>query len=182
MVDKEKIQDIVREFLFAIGENPDREGLISTPQRVANMCDEMLDSAKANVAYTSFDSNQFGNIVLIKNIEFASFCEHHLMPFIGVVHIAYVPSDRVIGISKLARIVDKHSKKLQIQERLTREIAEDLQNAMNPIGIAVFIEAKHSCMNIRGANKRDAITVTTYFSGIFEDTQQQNVFIGLISK
>lgn len=180
MIDKEKIQNLVREFLLAIGENPNREGLIDTPQRVANMCDEIFDPAKANAKYTSFDSNQFGNIVLVKNIEFSSFCEHHLMPFLGVVHIAYIPSDKVIGISKLARIVDKHSKKLQIQERLTKEIAEDLQNAMSPNGIAVLIEAKHSCMNIRGANKRDAVTVTTYFSGSFEDVQQQNVFISLI--
>ena len=146
------------------------------------MYDELLNPARANATYTSFDSNQFGNIVLVKNIEFSSFCEHHLMPFLGVVHIAYIPSDRVIGISKLARIVDKHSKKLQIQERLTKEIAEDLQEAITPIGIAVFVEAKHFCMNIRGAKKRDATTMTTYFRGVFEDVQQQNLFIDLIKK
>lgn len=182
MIDKARIEYLVREFLIAIGENPNREGLVDTPRRVANMCDEMLDSTRISVTYTSFDSNQFGNIVLVKNIEFSSICEHHLMPFIGVVHIAYIPTDRVIGISKLARIVEKYSKRLQIQERLTKEIAVDLQQAMNPAGIAVFVEAKHFCMNIRGVNKREAITMTTYFSGIFEDIQQQDMLIGLISK
>lgn len=181
MIDMEKIKNLVREFLFAIGEDPNREGLVDTPRRVANMCEEMFNPSRANATYTSFDSNQFGNIVLVKNIEFSSFCEHHLMPFWGVVHIAYIPSDKVIGISKLARIVDKHSKKLQIQERFTKEIVEDLHKAISPIGIAVFVKSKHTCMSFRGVNKREATTVTTYFSGIFEDIQQQNAFIGLIS-
>lgn len=181
MIDRENIQNLVREFLYAIGEDPDREGLIDTPHRVANMCNELLDPSSVNATYTSFDSNQFGNMVLEKNIEFSSFCEHHLLPFLGIVHIAYIPSSRVIGISKLARIVDKHSKKLQLQERLTKEIAEDLWDAMDPVGIAVYIEARHLCMNIRGTKKGDATTVTTYFKGLFEEVEQQNLFISLIS-
>lgn len=182
MIDKDKIQNLVHEFLIAIGENPDREGLTDTPRRVANMCDELFDPAIANATYTSFDSNHFGNIVLVKNIDFSSICEHHLMPFFGVVHIAYIPSDRVIGISKLARIVDKHSKKLQIQERFTKAISDDLQDAMAPYGIAVFVKAKHCCMSIRGAKKKDATTVTTFFTGSFKDVQKQNLFISLISE
>lgn len=181
MINKERIEIIIRELLLAFGENPDREGLVDTPKRVANLCDELLDPEKASVTYTSFDSNQFGNIVLVKNIEFSSICEHHLLPFYGVVHIAYIPSDKVIGISKLARLVDKHSKKLQIQERLTKEIVEDLQEAIAPTGIAVFIKAMHCCMTIRGVKKTNATTITTYYNGAFQDIQHQNLFINLIS-
>ncbi len=180
MIDKERIKFLTREFLLAIGENPEREGLIDTPRRVADMCDELLNPERANMKYTVFNSNNYGGIVLVRDIDFSSMCEHHLMPFIGKVHIAYIPSKEVIGISKLARIVDKHAKKLQLQERLTKEILEDIQSSLNPQGIALYIEAQHLCMNIRGITRRNASTVTTLFSGAFDDFKMQEMFMDLI--
>ena len=109
MIDKERIKFLTREFLLAIGENPECDGLIDTPRRVADMCDELLNPEHANMKYTVFDSNNYGGIVLVRDVEFSSMCEHHLMPFIGKAHIAYIPDKEVIGISKLARIVDKHA-------------------------------------------------------------------------
>lgn len=181
MVDKERIKLLTKEFLLAIGENPDREGLIDTPRRVADMCDELLNPERADVRYTTYESNNYGGIVLVKDIEFSSVCEHHLMPFVGVVHVAYLPDQEIIGISKLARIVDKHAKKLQLQEHLAQEILDDLQSALKPKGVAIYIEANHLCMNIRGVTRRRASTVTTLFSGIFEDFKMQEMFMNLIS-
>lgn len=180
MINKEAIMKSTRDFLLAIGENPDREGLKDTPRRVANMCDELLNPECANLKYTFFESNAYNGIVLIKDIEFCSFCEHHLLPFLGKIHIAYLPGDKVIGISKLARIVDKHSKKLQLQERLSQEIVDDLQEATNAKGIAIYIEAQHLCMNVRGVSKRNATTVTTLLTGEFKRSEKQNLFLELI--
>lgn len=180
MFDKNKIKQLAYEFLVAIGEDPDREGLIDTPQRVADMYEELLNSNPANLKYTSFASENYGGIVLVKNIDFSSICEHHLLPFIGVAHIAYIPNETVIGISKLARIVEKHAKSLQLQERLTNEIAQDLIEAVQPKGVAIFIEAKHLCMNIRGIKRHDASTVTTIFTGDFNDFRLQEIFMGMI--
>lgn len=180
MVDKEKIKELTHEFLLAIGENPDREGLVDTPRRVADMCDELLNTERNCVSYTSFDSDNYDGIVLIKDIDFSSICEHHLMPFIGKISIAYIPSDEVLGISKFARIVDKHAKKLQIQERLAKQILLDVQESISPKGVAIYIEAKHLCMNIRGIKRKDASTITTLYSGEFKTTNMQNVFINII--
>lgn len=180
MIDKERIKVLTKEFLLAIGENPEREGLIDTPSRVADMCDELLNPEHANMKYTVFDANNYGGIVLVRDIDFASMCEHHLMPFIGKVHIAYIPGEEVIGISKLARIVDKHAKQLQLQERLTKEILEDIQTALTPQGVAIYMESQHLCMNIRGVTKRNASTVTTLFSGAFDDFKMQEMFMDLI--
>lgn len=180
MIDKEKIQQLTKEFLLAIGEDPDREGLIDTPRRVADMYDELLNPERANLKYTVFDSNNYSGIVLVRDIDFSSMCEHHLMPFIGKAHIAYIPDKEVIGISKLARIVDKHAKKLQLQERLAKEILEDMQSSFSPQGIAIYMESHHLCMNIRGVTRRNASTITTLFSGVFDDIKMQEMFMGLI--
>ena len=131
----------------------------------------------ANAKYTVFDANNYAGIVLVKDIDFSSICEHHLLPFIGKVHIAYIPNEKIVGISKLARIVDKHAKKLQLQEKLAQEIVDDIQTAMNPKGIAIYIEAKHLCMNIRGINRKNAKTTTTLFSGVFEEFKMQEMFM-----
>ena len=156
MIEKERIKYLTKEFLLAIGEDPGREGLIDTPARVAEMCDELLNPERANMKYTVFGSGNYGGIVLVRDIDFSSVCEHHLMPFIGTAHIAYIPGKEVIGISKLARIVDKHAKRLQLQERLAQEILEDMQQSLNPKGVAIYLEAKHLCMNIRGITRRNA--------------------------
>ena len=180
MIDKEKIKALTKEFLLAIGEDPNREGLLDTPKRVADMCEELLNPERANMKYTVFDSSNYGGIVLVRDIEFSSVCEHHLMPFIGKVHIAYIPGKKVIGISKLARIVDKHAKRLQLQERLTKEILDDIQSSLDPEGVAIYMEAQHLCMNIRGITRRNASTTTTLFSGAFEDFKMQELFMDLI--
>lgn len=180
MIDKEKIMELTREFLLAIGENPDREGLLDTPRRVASMCDELLNPERANAKYTIFDDNQYNGIVLVKDIDFCSICEHHLLPFIGKIHIAYIPHGKILGISKFARIIDKHAKKLQLQEKLTQEIVDDLQESISPKGIAIYIEAKHLCMNIRGIARRNASTVTTLFVGEFENLEMQKAFMNTI--
>lgn len=182
MIDKETIKSLTKQFLLAIGENPNREGLLETPNRVADMCDELLNPNRADMKYTVFDAVNYNGIVLVRDIEFSSICEHHLMPFVGKAHIAYIPGDKVIGISKLARIVDKHAKSLQLQERLTREVLEDLQESINAQGIAIYMEAQHLCMNIRGATKRSATTITTLFSGAFDDFKMQELFMDLIKK
>lgn len=180
MINKDKIMELTREFLAAIGEDPSRDGLLDTPRRVANMCDELLNYEQINAQYTFFEAHNYDGIVLVKDIDFCSLCEHHLLPFIGKIHIAYIPDDKVIGISKFARIVDKHTKKLQIQERLAKDIIHDLQEAMKPKGIAIYIEAKHLCMNIRGITRRNASTVTTLFEGEFKHFELQKVFMNII--
>lgn len=180
MIDKEKIKELTREFLVAIGEDPNREGLLETPKRVAEMCDELFNPDRANAKYTSFESNNYGGVVLVKDIDFSSVCEHHLIPFIGKVHIAYIPTKKIIGISKFARIVDKHSKALQLQEKLINEIADDIEHAIQPKGLAIYMEAKHLCMNIRGITRRNASTVTTLFRGDFENFSLQEMFMDSI--
>lgn len=182
MIDTNKIKTLVREFLIAIGENPEREGLIETPRRVADMCKELLEFSGDKNLHTNFQAENYGGIVLVRDIDFSSLCEHHIMPFIGKVHIAYIPDDKVIGISKLARIIDKHSKNLQIQERLANTIADELMSAINAKGVAIYIEAKHLCMNIRGIRRNEAKTITTAFKGDFNSFEMQNVFVNLIKQ
>ncbi len=181
MIDKDKIQELTHQFLIAIGEDPLREGLLDTPKRVAEMCLELLDPDRAKAKYTVFEANNYDGVVMVRNIQFSSICEHHLLPFIGHVHVAYIPNQKIIGISKIARLVDKYSKKLQIQERLAHEIADDLSFTLNAKGVAVYIEAKHICMNIRGVNKSNASTITTVFLGEFKEFKKQEIFMDLVS-
>lgn len=180
MIDYNQIKCLTKEFLIAIGEDPNREGLIETPERVAKMCDELFNPNRETFNCKVFNSDNYGGIVLVKNIDFSSVCEHHLLPFVGEIHIAYIPREKILGLSKFARIVDKHAKKLQLQERLAKDILDDIQGTMNPLGIAIYIEAKHLCMNIRGIKRRNASTITTLFSGRFEEFALQELFIGLI--
>ena len=181
MIDKEQIKHLTRQFIEAIGDDPSREGLLETPRRVAEMCDELLNPEHANLRYAEFESNQYGGIILVKNIDFSSICEHHLLPFIGTIHIAYIPGDKIIGISKFARIIDKHSKRLQLQEQLAKDIIDDINNSIKPQGIAIYIEAKHLCMNIRGVTRRGASTITTLFEGRFKDFKMQEMFMDMLS-
>lgn len=168
-VDKERIERAVHEILLAVGEDPDREGLKGTPQRVARMYAELLsgmkESPEAHIK-SAFTEN-YDEIVLLRDIPFYSVCEHHLMPFIGKAHVAYLPRGKVIGVSKLARIVDTYAKRLQLQERLTDQIAEALMKGLKPLGVAVIIEASHSCMTIRGIKKPGSMMVTSSLRGTF---------------
>lgn len=167
-MDKERIERAVREILLAIGEDPDRAGLLETPKRVANMYEEIFaglhDDPRRHLKL--FDEGNNDEMVVVRDIPMYSMCEHHLLPFIGKAHIAYIPSDgRVIGLSKLARIVDSFSKKPQLQERLTSQIADFLDKELSPQGVAVVIEAEHLCMTMRGARAAGAKTQTSALRG-----------------
>ena len=168
-MDKQRIENAVREILSAIGEDPDREGLQETPKRVANMYAEifagMEDDPKRHLKI--FNESNNDEMVVVRDIPMYSMCEHHLLPFVGKAHIAYIPSDgKVIGLSKLARIVDSFSKRPQLQERLTSQIADFLEENLSPKGIAVVIEAEHLCMTMRGARAAGAKTQTSALRGI----------------
>lgn len=168
-MDKERIQNAVREILIAVGENPDREGLVETPKRVANMYEEIFagltEDPKQHIKLFNEQSND--EMVIVKDIPFYSMCEHHLLPFFGKAHIGYIPSDnKIIGLSKLARIVDNFAKKPQVQERLTSDIADFLNDNLQPKGIAVIMEAEHMCMTMRGARAAGSKTQTSALRGI----------------
>ena len=168
-IDKERIKRAVVEILEAVGEEPEREGLKRTPERVANMYEELLAGMRADPGehIDSVFHEKYNEIVLLRDIPFFSICEHHLMPFIGKAHVAYLPSGLVLGVSKLARIVDSFAKRLQVQERLTEQIAEFLMKNLQPQGVAVVLEASHSCMTIRGVKKPGSVMVTSALRGIF---------------
>ncbi len=167
-MDKQRIENAVREILLAIGEDPDREGLVETPKRVANMYAEIFsglsDDPKRHLKI--FNESENDEMVVVRDIPMYSMCEHHLLPFVGKAHIAYIPSEgKVIGLSKLARIVDSFSKKPQLQERLTSQIADFLEENLSPKGIAVVVEAEHLCMTMRGARAAGAKTQTSALRG-----------------
>jgi GTP cyclohydrolase I len=172
MIDKAKIERAMRLFLEAIGDNPDRPGVVDTPRRVAAMCEELFagvgrDGAEA---VKVLHGERHDEIVLVRDIPFYSMCEHHFLPFVGKAHVAYIPADdRVTGISKLARVVDIESKKPQIQERLTAKIADCLVKALKPKGVMVVIQAEHLCMTMRGVRRPGALTVTSVVRGIFRE-------------
>ena len=168
-MDKERIQNAVREILIAVGEDPDREGLLETPKRVANMYEEIFagltEDPKQHIKLFNEQSND--EMVIVKDIPFYSMCEHHLLPFFGKAHIGYIPSDnKIIGLSKLARIVDNFAKKPQVQERLTSDIADFLNDNLQPKGVAVIMEAEHMCMTMRGARATGSKTQTSALRGI----------------
>lgn len=182
-IDLQRIQNAVKEILQAVGEDPQREGLKETPARVARMYSELLagmDEDPKEHVQTVFHE-PYNEIVLLKDIPFFSVCEHHMMPFIGKAHVAYLPAGRVIGISKLARIVDNFAKRLQVQERLTEQIADFLQESLMPKGAAVVLEASHSCMTIRGIKKPGSSMVTSALRGTFiKDPRTRSEVLSLI--
>ena len=169
-VDLKRIEKAVLEILEAVGENPDREGLKGTPARVARMYEELLEGMRHDPTehLDSVFHEKYDEIVLLRDIPFYSVCEHHLMPFIGKAHVAYLPDGKVLGVSKLARIVDAFARRLQVQERLTDQIADFLMQNLNPKGVSVVLEASHSCMTIRGIKKPGAVMVTSSLRGIFK--------------
>ena len=172
-VDLPRIEAAVREILLAIGEDPSRDGLLNTPSRVARAYREFFAGQFQDASdhlSTTFEQDQArDDVVLLRNIQFNSMCEHHLLPFSGRAHIAYLPSDgRVVGLSKLARTVDVFARRPQLQERLTSQIADALVQHLNPLGVAVILEGEHSCLTFRGALKEEAEMVTTAFRGEYE--------------
>ena len=184
MFNQEKAQEAIYQLLESIGENPQREGLLETPKRVAKMYAEMFAGLGENPKdqFTAVFSENHEEVVLVKDIPFYSMCEHHLVPFYGVAHVAYLPSQgKVTGLSKLARAVEVASKRPQLQERLTEQVATALEEALNPKGVFVMIEAEHMCMTMRGIKKPGSKTVTTVARGIFqEDRDQRQELLSLI--
>lgn len=168
----EKIEEAVRDILMSVGEDPTREGLRNTPQRVGKMYEELLagyhvDSA-ALINGALFDVD-YDEMVVVRDIEFSSLCEHHLLPFLGRAHVAYVPSGKIIGLSKIPRVVDMFAHRLQVQERLTRQIADFLTEALHPRGVGVVLEATHLCTLMRGVKKANARMVTSAMCGAFKE-------------
>ena len=168
----DQLPHIVRKLLLELGEDVDREGLVDTPERVAVSLRDLTDGYGKDASDAIGDvlfEQQYDEMVLVKDIQFYSLCEHHLLPFFGVCHVGYVPRGKVVGLSKLPRVVDIYAHRLQLQERLTREIAEALQTTLDPIGVAVVIEARHLCMEMRGVEKPGSDTVTSTMLGAFKD-------------
>jgi GTP cyclohydrolase I len=171
-MDQKKIEEAVYHLLEGIGEDPDRPGLKGTPGRVARMLDDILGGTKIDPSedLEVFQDERHDEMVLIRNIPLYSVCEHHLLPFAGVAHVAYIPKEgRIVGLSKIARLVDTLARRLQVQERLTKQIADTLNATLNPLGVMVVIEAEHLCMSMRGIKKPKAITVTSAVRGSFRN-------------
>lgn len=170
-VDRERIERAVREILIAIGEDPDREGLRETPARVARMYDELFGGLHEDprVHLRKFFTEKCDEVILVRDITFNSMCEHHMMPFMGKAHVAYLPRDRVVGLSKLARVVEAVARRPQVQERMTEQIADILEQELGARGVAVVIEAVHTCMTIRGVRKPDSLCVTSAMRGCFRN-------------
>ncbi|MHC4666185.1 MAG: GTP cyclohydrolase I FolE [Planctomycetota bacterium] len=184
-VDIEKIEKAVREILSAVGEDVEREGVKNTPQRVAKMYAELLGGMQEDPKrhLKSVFTENYDEIVLLRDIPFFSICEHHLMPFIGTAHVAYLPAGSVLGVSKLARVVDCFARRLQVQERLTDQIADFIMNSLKPRGVAVVLEASHSCMTIRGIKKPGSMMVTSSLRGIFRrDPKSRGEIMSLMHK
>ena len=174
----------IKSVLSEIGENPKREGLLKTPERVAKSIEFLTngyDKNPSEILKSAMFSENYSQMVLVKDIELYSLCEHHMLPFFGKAHIAYIPNGHIVGLSKLPRIVDVFARRLQVQERLTDEIKDCLQETLNPRGVAIVIEAQHLCMQMRGVQKQHSSTTTSAFSGIFmSDEKTRLEFMNLI--
>ena len=172
-VDLPRIERAVREILAAVGEDPDREGLLETPARVARMYAELFSGLRSTPArhLQRVFPEEYDELVLVRDISFNSMCEHHLLPFIGTAHVGYLPRGKVVGLSKLARVVEEVSHRPQVQERMTHQIADLLQQELDPKGVVVVLEAAHSCMTIRGIRKPGSVTITSAVRGLFKTNQ-----------
>jgi GTP cyclohydrolase IA len=170
-VDVPRIERAVREILLAVGEDPDREGLIKTPNRVARSYAELMAGLRQDPRkhLRTVFTERYDEVVMLRDIQFHSLCEHHLLPFTGRAHVAYLPDGKVVGLSKLARLVEGYARRPQVQERLTTQIADALMDELSPIGSACVIEATHTCMTIRGAKKHGSVMVTSALRGIFKE-------------
>ena len=181
----EKLAYHYREILSLLGENPEREGLLKTPERVAKAMSFVTKGYSQDpieIINSATFTEEYQQMVLVKDIELFSMCEHHMMPFVGKAHVAYIPNGKITGLSKIARVVECYSRRLQVQERLTVQIRDCIQKALNPIGVAVVIEASHMCMQMRGVEKLGSATTTSAFTGVFlKDTRTREEFLTLIS-
>ena len=180
----EKLSYHYKEILKLLGEDPEREGLVKPPYRVAKAMQFMTRGYTENpeeILRSALFKEDYRQMVIVKDIEIYSLCEHHMLPFIGHAHVAYIPNGYITGLSKIARVVEAFSRRLQVQERLTNDIKNCIQNTLNPLGVAVVIEAQHMCMMMRGVQKQNSVTTTSDFSGAFEKLATREEFIRLIS-
>ncbi|HMV13731.1 MAG TPA: GTP cyclohydrolase I FolE [Chitinophagales bacterium] len=178
------IEKYYREILSHIGEDPNREGLLQTPNRVSKSLQYMTHGYSIDpieIVRSAVFNEDHNQMVIVKDIELYSMCEHHMLPFFGKAHVAYIPNGKITGLSKIARVVDAYSRRLQVQERLTVQIRDCIQEALAPLGVAVVIEAKHMCMMMRGVQKQNSVTTTSAFTGEFEKQATRSEFVKLIS-
>jgi GTP cyclohydrolase I len=179
----EQLRASFHEILGGIGEDPDREGLMKTPERAAKAMQFLTqgyDQDAAAILRSAMFQEDYSEMVLVKDIELYSMCEHHMLPFFGKAHIAYIPNGHIVGLSKLPRVVDVFARRLQVQERLTLEVRDVIQNTLNPLGVAVVIEARHMCMMMRGVQKQNSVTTTSAFTGAFLSSTTREEFLRLV--
>lgn len=180
----EKLSYHYKEIIKLLGEDTEREGLLQTPLRVAKAMQFMTQGYQQNpeeILRSALFKEDYRQMVIVKDIEIYSLCEHHMLPFVGRAHVAYIPNGYITGLSKIARVVDAYARRLQVQERLTQQIKNCIQNTLHPLGVAVVIEAQHMCMMMRGVQKQNSVTTTSDFSGAFEKLATREEFIRLIT-
>jgi GTP cyclohydrolase I len=178
------LSDHYREIIEEVGEDSNREGLLKTPERVAKAMQFLThgyDVDPSSIISSAKFKEEYKQMVIVKDIELYSLCEHHILPFFGKAHIAYIPNEYIVGLSKIPRVVEAFARRLQVQERLTTQIRDCIQENLNPLGVAVVIEAQHLCMQMRGVQKQNSVTTTSAFTGEFENDRTRNEFIKLIS-
>ncbi len=177
------LDELLREMLVRLGEDPEREGLVQTPQRYAKALQDLTKGYREDpeqILHGALFSVDYDEMVIVKDIEMFSLCEHHMLPFFGKVHVAYIPKGKVIGLSKIARLVEVFARRLQVQERITVQIAETIQKVIQPLGVGVVVEARHLCMMMRGVEKQHSATVTSSMLGAFRAQQTRQEFLALI--
>jgi len=180
-----KIAQHYQEIISLIGENPEREGLLKTPERVSKSTQFLMNGYEQNpeeILRSAMFTEDYRQMVIVKDIDFYSMCEHHMLPFFGRAHIAYIPNHRITGLSKIARVVEVYARRLQVQERMTTQIKECIQNTLNPLGVMVILEAQHLCMQMRGVQKQNSITTTSDFTGVFQQAKTREEFMNLINR
>ena len=177
------IAPLIKDLLVHIGEDPEREGLVKTPDRVAKAYQFLTQGYRQDpdaILRSALFAEDYKQMVVVKDINFFSLCEHHILPFFGKAHVAYIPNGKITGLSKIARVVEVYARRLQVQERMTTQIKECIQRTLNPLGVMVVIEAQHLCMQMRGVEKQNSLTVTSDFTGAFERPNTRNEFMELI--
>ncbi len=185
LLKRDALEGLVAQMLTALGEDPHREGLVQTPHRVAKALEFLTEGYRQDVEKVlngAIFNERYSEMVIVKEIDFFSMCEHHMLPFFGRAHVAYIPSGKIVGLSKIPRIVEVFSRRLQVQERLTQQIAQTLFDALNPEGVGVVVEARHMCMMMRGVEKQNSVATTSAMLGTFrDDVKTRSEFLNLIS-
>lgn len=181
----ESIASHYHEIIKLLGENPEREGLLKTPERVSKAMQFLMNGYEQDpeeILRSAMFTEDYRQMVIVKDIDFYSMCEHHMLPFFGKVHVAYIPNHKITGLSKIARVVEVYARRMQVQERMTTQIKECIQKTLEPMGVIVVIEAQHLCMQMRGVQKQNSITTTSDFTGVFQQAKTREEFLNLINR